>query len=148
MIALLLVLQFAIPRDTGALHAAATMAGVPPVVMYAVAWQESRDGRLGNAYRGAGREQCDSTGCRRVCREIGRMQLNPCIRYPLPACDSLRVYWANLRCGAAVLHFRRAERGSWALAIRAYNGSGPAADRYLRQVLAYVGWWALQEEGM
>src|SRR2546425_438487 len=106
MIGLLLVLQviaFKPLQDSVALRSVADSVGVPVNVMYAVAWMESRDGHLGNKPRGPGREQCDSLGCRRVCREIGRLQINPCIRWKGLPCSDIRVYENNLRCGAAIL---------------------------------------------
>lgn len=140
---LLAALQFSLPVDAAALYRAADSAGVPRDVMLAVAWMESRDGSRLNNYRGPGREQCDSLGCRRVCREIGRMQINPCIKWHIPACDSLTVYSANLRCGAAILRAARDGTTTWAEAIQRYNGSGKAAREYKLQALAFIGWLVL-----
>jgi len=139
---LLLALQLV---DSVALRDAAIKASIPPIVIEAVAYMETRSGDKINAYRGPGREQCDSLGCRRVCREIGRLQINPCIRWSIPACDSIRTYSANLRCGAAILAERYHRYGSWSLAIRAYNGSGPMADLYQQRALAYIGKRALEQ---
>lgn len=119
--------------------------GVPVQVMLAVAWQESRTGDKGNAYRGPGREQCDSTGCKRVCREIGRGQINPCIKWGFPGCSSLHTYRYNVRCMGWILRAQHARHGTWALAIKHYNGSGPSADRYLQQALAFIGRLTLEE---
>jgi len=145
LIALLLALVQL--TDTAQLNDAARLNNVPPVVMQAVAWMESRDGRRGNEYRGPGREQCDSAGCRRVCREIGRMQINPCIQWSIPVCNGvdIRRYFGNIRCGAAILAARRVKYGSWESAIRHYNGSGPLAERYLQTALAYIGRRTLTE---
>lgn len=142
----LLLLQFALPVDSAALRQVAESAGVPVPVMYAVAWQESRNNTNPNI-RGPGREQCDSLGCRRVCREIGRMQINPCILWRHPACVGvdLKVYAHNIRCSAAILKAARDGTSTWHDAIRRYNGSGPAARRYAKEVLAYIGWLQLQE---
>lgn len=136
VIALLLALQFVLP-DSSALYAVADSARVPHEVIAAVAWMETRDGQ--HVRRGPGREQCDSTGCHRVCREIGRMQINPCIRWKFVGCDSLAVPRQNVRCGAEILRERYERFGSWPAAIRAYNGAGPMADAYLLQALAYIG---------
>lgn len=141
-----LLLQFAMPSDSIALKAAGTEFNVPAVVMYAVAWQETRN-NLNTNVRGPGREQCDTLGCRRVCREIGRMQVNPCITWRHPACsrDSLLTHEGNLRCGAAILRAARDGTATWADAIRRYNGSGPNARRYAKNALEYIGWLKLQE---
>lgn len=147
MIAFLLMLQFALPSDTAALRMAGAEHGVPAAVMYAVAWQETRL-NISASTRGPGREQCDSAGCRRVCREVGRLQINPCITWRHPACarDSLRIYASNLRCGAAILRAARDGTATWADAIRRYNGSGPRARQYVKEALAYIGWLELLEE--
>ena len=139
---LLLALQLV---DSVALRDAAIKASIPPIVIEAIAYMETRSGDKLNAYRGPGREQCDSLGCRRVCREIGRLQINPCIRWHIAACDSIRAYAANLRCGAAILAERYRRYGSWPLAIRAYNGSGPMADLYQQRALAYIGKRTLEQ---
>lgn len=141
MIALVALLQFALPPDSANLRRAGESARVPAAVMYAVAWQESRS-NLSPLLRGPGREQCDSAGCRRVCREVGRFQINPCIVWKHPACmrDSLKVYDANVRCGAAILRAARDGTSTWADAIRRYNGSGPMSRKYQREVLEYIGW--------
>lgn len=129
------------------LESVAHEVGVPTQVMLAVAWQESRSGAKGNDYRGPGREQCDSLGCRRVCRELGRGQVNPCIHWNLPGCGELHVYRLNVRCMAWILRAQRAKHGSWVAAIKHYNGSGPSADRYLQQALAFIGRMTLEETG-
>lgn len=145
LIALISLGQFGLPVDTALLSKAADSANVPRVVMYAVAWQETRDGVRGNTPRGPGREQCDSLGCRRVCREVGRMQVNPCIRFDLPGCNDLRNYEQNATCGAWILRYLYNKWGSWPLAIQRYNGSGPKAREYAIRALAYVGWVRLRE---
>jgi len=143
VIALLLILQgFGALQDSAALKAAADSFGVPYVVIAAVAWNESQTGSKLNNYRGPGREQCDSLGCRRVCREVGRMQVNPCIDWHDARCsrDSIRSYEGNIRCGAIILRSHFLKYGSWVQAIKRYNGSGPLADKYLLKALAYAGW--------
>jgi len=144
LIALLLV-QFALPPDSLALKRVGEAVGVPAAVMYAVAWQETRL-NVNPAIRGPGRLECDSIGnCRRICREIGRLQINPCIQWRHPACAvaSLKIYASNLRCGAAILRSARDGALSWADALRIYNGSGVHARIYAKEALAYVGWLAL-----
>src|SRR5258705_179331 len=116
-------------------------------LMEAVAWMESRSGSRQNNYKGPGREQCDSTGCHRVCREIGRMQINPCIQWGISVCnrDNIRFYRGNINCGAAILAARRLKYGSWLSAVKHYNGSGPMADLYLQKALIYIGRRSLEK---
>lgn len=126
--------------DSVPLKHVADSVGVPTEVLYAVAWMETRDGKRANDYRGAGREQCDSTGCHRTCREVGRMQINPCIRWALPYCDKAHTGRdANVRCGAFILKHNYEKHKSWTEAIRRYNGSGPKSRRYLNEALAFIG---------
>lgn len=131
--------------DRWYLESVAHEIGVPSKVILAVAWQESRSGAKGNAYKGPGKEQCDSLGCRRVCREIGRGQINPCIKWGLPGCGSLHTYRYNVRCMAWILRAQRARHGSWVQAIKHYNGNGPRAEQYLQQALAFIGKQTLEE---
>lgn len=140
MLGLLLALQFAPLADSAMVFRVADSAGVPRDIMAAVAWMETRSGTRLNEYKGPGREQCDSAGCKRVCREIGRMQVNPCIPWRHPACKQLTQYAMNLRCGAAILLAARQRDGTWVAALQRYNGSGPQARRYLTEALAYIGW--------
>lgn len=136
ILALLLAAQLV---DSVSLKHVADSVGVPTEVLYAVAWMETRDGRANN-YRGAGREQCDSTGCKRTCREVGRMQINPCIRWALPYCaEAARDRTANVRCGAFILRHNYEKYGSWIEAIRRYNGNGPMSRKYLSEALAFIG---------
>lgn len=145
MITVLLLAQFALPTDTIALKQVANEARVPVAVVVAVKWMETRVGRAERAL-GPGREICDSLGCRRVCREIGPMQVNPCIRFNLPGCKELKVYKQNITCGANILRYLYGRYGSWSEAIRRYNGSGPRSREYQQKALAYIGWLALKVE--
>lgn len=126
--------RFSTLPDGVYLCAVAVDANVPPDVMLAIAWQETRN-NLRQTIRG-------SAG------EIGRMQVSPRIQWRHPACarDSLRLYASNLRCGAAILRLRFLESGSWSEALRRYNGSGPQSRKYQREILAYIGWLRLLEE--
>jgi hypothetical protein len=147
MLTLLAALQFALPTDTVTLQQAGNRAGVPVEVMYAVKWMESRVGRA-ERVRGPGREQCDSLGCRRVCREIGPYQLNPCINWSWLGmhCDQghIREYYHNVSCAASLLSYLYTRHHSWPEAIRRYNGSGPKSREYMQRALAYVGWLSLR----
>lgn len=140
------MIQFALPPDSSALRRAGAEFNVPASVMYAVAWQETRS-NVNPAVRGPGREQCDSLGCRRVCREIGRGQVNPCIVWKHPSCrrELLRVYEHNIRCMAAILRAAHDGASTWQDAIRKYNGSGPRARQYAKDALSYIGWLRLLE---
>lgn len=142
MIVALLALQYALPIDTTALKQASVESRVPVEVVYAVKWMETRVGRAERAL-GPGREQCDSLGCRRVCREIGPMQVNPCIGFNLPECKELKAYKQNITCGVNILRYLYDRYGSWSEAVRRYNGSGPKSREYQQKALAYIGWLTL-----
>lgn len=125
--------------DAAQLVAYADSTGVPPVVVFAVAWQESRSGSRGNAYWGREGER-------------GRMQLHPRGRwrrvlYGNPRCTLLRVtkYYAdNVYCACTYLRSLYNEAPSWERAIERYNGSGRYARAYRERALAYVGRLALE----
>jgi len=144
LITFLALIQFALPVDTALLYKVADAQQVPRQVALAVAWMETRTGAKGNNYLGPGREQCDSLGCRRVCREIGRMQVNPCISFNLPGCKQLRILEQNITCGLGILSYLKVREGNWILAIQKYNGSGPKAREYLAKALGYIGWLTLR----
>lgn len=141
MIIALLALQYALPLDTMALKQAANEARVPVAVVYAVKYMETRVGRAERAL-GPGREVCDPM-CHRVCREIGPMQVNPCIHFDLPGCNALKVYAQNLTCGAGILRFHYERTCSWQKAIEKYNGSGYQARIYVSKALEYIGYLTL-----
>lgn len=126
--------RFSILPDGVYLCAVAVDANVPPDVMVAIAWQETRN-NLRQTIRG-------SAG------EIGRMQVSLRIQWRHPACAValLKNYASNLRCGAAILRARFDEVGSWSEALRRYNGSGMQSRKYQREILAYIGWMRLREE--
>lgn len=137
--------------DAARLAAYADSTGVPREVMWAVAWQESRGGQRGNSYIGPGIVVMDTISMipHRVCRERGRMQINPCYWKPLaPRCTWQRVrdnYSDNVWCAGLKLHSLRAIYGSWEEAIRRYNGSGPMSRAYQQRALAYIGRLALRD---
>ena len=126
--------------DALQLAAHADSAGVPLPVALAVAWQESRSGAKGNAYRG--RED-----------ERGRFQLHPRgswrrTTYGDARCTLLRVtrsYDDNLHCGLRHLAALARNCGSWSCAIERYNGRGPRARAYRERALAYIGRLSLGE---
>ena len=144
MLTLLALIQFALPVDTALLYKVADAQQVPRQVALAVAWMETRTGTKGNSYLGPGREQCDSTGCHRVCREVGRYQVNPCISFNLEGCKQLRILEQNITCGMGILRYLYSRDSSWTEAIRRYNGSGPRAREYQQKALAYIGWLSLR----
>lgn len=143
---LLAALQFAVPPDSSRLATVAAEYDVPPAIAFAVAYMETRS-NVNPAVRGPGREQCDSLGCRRVCREVGRFQINPCIMWGFSECKpaSIRTYEGNVRCGVMILRAQRDGTATWVDAIRRYNGSGPKAREYTKEALAYIGWLTLRE---
>lgn len=132
----------------------------------ALSWQETRSGATKNSARGPGVWKSRSTGklCRaivcvpgdsiRVCKEVGRMQLNPCTDFTKvdPRCtrkairDSLNV---NIHCGLMwyVEKIKLCE-GDVICAIERYNGNGciklnnhktMCSHEYRKEALAYIG---------
>lgn len=126
---------------------------LPHEVALTITWNESRSGRLVNAYRGPGRWKTDTTVTleddtvitkHRICREIGRLQLNPCQRgwAQGPRCTVARVtasYDDNVYCGLRYAQLLQVRCGDYTCAVRSYNGGGPLADRYLTQSAEYLG---------
>src|SRR6266436_6741816 len=83
---------------------------IPHAVFYGIAWQETRGGSFNYLFpRGPG--ILDFTA-KRICREIGRLQLSPCVNWALvlkdPICtnknllatDRVFAYQVNLHCAA------------------------------------------------
>lgn len=125
---------------------------VPRAVAWAVAENESGDGCRWNAYVGPGQlerlPRGDTTLVVRVCREVGRFQLRPCLdwRGLSPRCTTYRLshsYFANIHCGLLRLRWLRQRYGSWPAAIQHYNGAGPLAARYAQKALARIGTYSL-----
>jgi len=125
---------------------------IPHYIFYAVAWQETRRGNSDHIFpRGPGRIVLDSLyKPHRVCREIGRVQMSPCVDWSKilkdPICINKNLlsdnkyfaYQVNLHCAAkhlASLHTMY----NWMESVRHYNGDGPASYIYLNSVLAYIG---------
>ena len=124
------------PSDAATLANVERWYGLPAGLLVAVAVAESGyDSTRGQAARGPGR------GSRHTCREIGRLQVSPCLSWPPAMCRPayLAHYHTNVRCGAWILRDLYRRHGSWAVAVERYNGSGPAARLYRQRVLA---WWA------
>lgn len=142
--------------DHAALAAHADSAGIPRAAAYGLAWMESRTGKcMPKCPRGPGRVVVDSIredslGQRhvyqhRICREIGRMQINPCARLDR---GNARCEWRRVRdnihdnyaCGMwyySTLLLRY--QGDHRRAFSRYNGGNP---EYARAALAQVGdWW-------
>lgn len=127
--------------DAAILARHAQLHGVPIVLVWAVAARESGY-RGGNHWRGPGKWVADTVSpdsviLRRICREVGRMQLNPC--FPLtwldPWCTNTRVrtsYDANISCGVKYL-------ASHGPRISRYNGRGPMAREYQRWIESEIG---------
>ena len=132
---------------------------VPSILMWVHARQES--GIHGNnKARGPGfvivqrDARGDSIGYKRICREIGRMQILPCHpdskgkiqpidwTWLTPHCNkknNLYVYDHNIRCGAAILAYNYRKYGSWMEVVKRYNGSGDQAEEYRAHVEQILG---------
>ena len=146
-------------EDEQQLAQAAKEFNVPAILMWVHALKESGP-RAGNAARGPGfavvqrDAQGDSIGFKRVCREIGRMQILPCRvdsrgkiqgidwTWLTPHCNkqhALYVYDHNIRCGAAILAYNYGKWGSWAEVVKRYNGAGDQADQYRSHAEQLIG---------
>lgn len=143
----------------------------PNSAALALAWQETRSGRTGNSARGPGVWKSRSTGqlCRkavclpgdsvRVCRETGRMQLNPCHNYTKidPRCTLKNIinnYDDNIHCGL-MLFVEKIKycAGDVVCGIERYNGNGCiqlidkrklCSTQYRHDALAYIGYLHLR----
>src|SRR6266850_4164047 len=138
---------------------------IPHVIFYALAWQETRRGDFNYRFpRGVGIEVIDSISfdnvrghfyTHRICKEIGRFQLRPCINWAKilkdPICTNTNLlsidkhfaYQVNLHCAAkhiASLHTMY----SWKETMRHYNGDGKASFIYLDGALTYIGRYHLR----
>ena len=135
--------------DAARLAAVADSVGVPRLVMWSVAWEESRTGSKLNLYRGPGRVYTDSLGVEhRICREIGRMQLSPCVSWTFldpVRCTrtAITTYQNNIYCGALNLARLHTLYGDWEDAIQRNNGAGSMAIEYKKRVLITVGRYSL-----
>lgn len=123
--------------DAAVIKQYADSAGVPPLLAWAVARVESGvvPNNLARGRHG----------------EVGRFQLRhihsraftqPCGAKPLSD------YHTNICKGLFLLrsHFDRTQ--DWRLAIRAYNGSGPATLTYLTKVECEIGRMVLRQEAL
>jgi len=130
---------------------------IPPIIMWVIAFKES--GVYGNNLaRGPGvvvvvRDSLgDSVGYKRICREIGRMQIAPCIvkdgvivpqswAWLSHHCthQNLYSYYHNIRCGAAILHYRKVKLVTWNAVIMRYNGVGTMAQKYRKNAKQIIG---------
>ena len=149
---------------------------IPHAVFYAIAWQETRRGNFNYTFpRGPGvinlEMGCISdfvaknynlkpastfqlrliAGCgKRVCREIGRYQMSPCVNWSKimkdPICTNANLlskdkefaYRVNIHCAAE--HLAGMHTGyNWAETIRRYNGQGELSYKYQASVLSYIG---------
>lgn len=105
------------------LGAAADKYGIPPDILKAIAWQES--GWNPKAVGDGG----NSSGMMQIYKvahpdyDVARGKADPAY---------------NIDYGARFLKNLHDRYGSWEQAIKHYNGSGPAADRYRNSVLSLV----------
>lgn len=114
--------------DAWVLKQYADSAGVPPVVGWAIATTESGHGPHNSARGRHG--------------EIGRMQLRRLHEGRFAEkCGSrpLTEYYTNICVGMHLLRSHYDATGDWALAIRRYNGSGPATLIYLSKIEREIG---------
>ena len=142
--------------DREALAAHADSVGVPRAAAYALAWQETRTGRcLPKCPRGQGIIVLDSTVfvvvdpkpgfiyfTHHICREVGRMQINPCSRLEKknPRCEFKRIrdnLDDNYACG--LWYYSTLRKDGERKALSRYNGGNP---QYAMEALAQTGdWW-------
>ena len=126
----LLLLAHLLLPDASYLRATAAHEGVPPALLMAVAWEETR-ANLNPALRGAH-------------GEVGRLQILPATAARWCADLDIRRYGDNVRCGCRLLRgwlwF-----GGWPEAIRRFNGRGPAALAYRDRVVRT--WQHMRAEG-
>ncbi len=131
--------------DADRLKAHADSQMVPERLVYGIAWMETRSGITGNKARGQG--IVDSLGVHH-CREIGRMQLNPCINWQRLLKDyrcSLRrikaSYDDNVYCGIKNMLRLNLKYGGWRYVPLHYNG----AAIYQDGVESYLGHIVMKE---
>jgi soluble lytic murein transglycosylase-like protein len=108
----------------------AKLAKVPSDIALAIAWMETRTNTNPNVRGRAG--------------EVGRFQIGAASWL----CRDLAItqYEPNVSCGLRVLRYLYDKHGSWAEAIRRYNGSGPKSRAYASTALAYIGWLSLRRD--
>lgn len=128
-------------------------------LVWGIAWQESRDGSKGNKVLGMGITRLLKTSCYmwdgatgkclqynehlvRTCREIGRMQLNPCVNWTQllhdQRCTLQRIkasYDDNVHCGIKNMKRLAKEKG-WTYVPSWYNGGNAS---YQKDVETYLG---------
>ncbi len=130
MILALLVLLAPRPADRFHLRFIARDAGLPPLVVEAIAEQETA-GNLDPAIRGhacRGRQDCD----------VGRFQIKPSTAAARCPGVDVRTYRGNTECFLAMFG-QDARAHGVRYAIRHHNGNGPSSVAYARQVLERVG---------
>lgn len=166
-------LQFASLVDKAKIDSVANELGVPSVVAEAAAQMETGSGARWRAL-GPGVEQVGDDGIvRRMCREVGRFQLKPCINWVKRLSDPSCTYKLmhsdldiSIRCGIENLAWLRDHKcqshvGSpmrqgpsrpqdtagptWLCVLKRQNGAGEMADAYVRKALSFIGWLQIME---
>lgn len=139
--------------DAYQLKAHADSQMVPERLVFGIAWMETRSGITGNKARGPGIVHVDSivlgqTFSHRICREIGRMQLSPCVNWQRLLkdyrCSLKRIkasYDDNVYCGIKNMLRLNLKYGGWRYVPKHYNG----ATVYQESVKNYLGDVALKE---
>jgi len=155
-------------QDVHQLTAHADSLKVPHRVVWAIAWQEGRSGSKGNNSLGQGIlvavadttfRSWDSNGkllsaqvsyrYKRVCREIGRLQLNPCVDWVKtlkdPRCTLQRIktsYDDNVHCGVVNMKRLYTMHKGWTYVPSWYNGG---SAKYQSEAEVYIGHLTLKE---
>jgi hypothetical protein len=151
-------------QDAHQLSAHADSLKVPRQLVWSIAWQEGRSGAKGNNILGQGILRPDTVYreygidgklsrvrvvYHRMCREIGRMQLNPCVNWTRnlhdDRCSLKRItssYDDNVYC--AVMNMKRLAKlhNSWTYVPSWYNGGSAV---YQKEAEAYIGHLALKQ---
>lgn len=153
---LLQVIAFAPLVDAPLIASTADSFGVPRDIAYAAAWKETGTGLHWNAL---GPGTIDSTWqgdvlvVRRVCREIGRFQMKPCINWAARLHDPLCTYRTirydrliSIHCGIENLRFLVDKYHDPVIVLQRQNGDGPQALAYVLDGLAYDGWLHIKHE--
>lgn len=154
---LLQLRAFVLPIDAAELKVAADSFQVPYAIAISIAWSETGSGTRWDAL-GPGIEayvQPDKAKYifekHRICREVSRFQLSPCIDWVARLGDPLCTY-TNLRhnrqigihCGMANLKHLLTIYHDPVMVIKRQNGGGPMADAYVLRTLSYLGWLTLK----
>jgi hypothetical protein len=137
---------------------------IPHEVIFVIAWNETRHGNIAYKFpRGAGIIKADTIfhngemiiTIKHQCKEIGRMQLSPCVNWEKllhdPICSITNLlnknlefaYMVNIHCDAENL-VRLHETHDWVETIRHQNGDGIKSEKYLKNSYEYLAKYHLK----